>query len=48
MQAAQLKGSDTAPSGDWFGESVGISGTTVVVGAPLHAKQAGRAYVFET
>ena len=29
-----------------FGDSVAISGTTVVVGADGHAKSAGRAYVF--
>jgi nucleoside-specific outer membrane channel protein Tsx len=44
-QVAELKGSDTV-AGDLFGESVAISGTTVVVGALLHAKGAGRAYVF--
>jgi nucleoside-specific outer membrane channel protein Tsx len=44
-QTAELKGSDTV-AGDLFGESVAISGTTVVVGALLHAKGAGRAYVF--
>jgi hypothetical protein len=44
-QAAELKGSDTA-GGDLFGYSVGISGTTVVVGAYGHADTAGRAYVF--
>jgi hypothetical protein len=45
-QAAMLKGSDTvAPN--YFGVSVAISGTTVVVGAPEHApNSAGRAYVF--
>ncbi len=45
-QAAELVGSDTA-AGDEFGFSVGISGTTAVVGAPLHAGHAGRAYVLE-
>jgi nucleoside-specific outer membrane channel protein Tsx len=44
-QAAELKGSDTNP-GDDFGSSVAISGTTVVVGAYEHAKDAGRVYVF--
>ncbi len=44
-QAAELKGSDTA-AGDYFGWSVAISGTTVVVGAYGHAKSAGRVYVF--
>jgi ribosomal protein S6E (S10) len=48
-QAAELKGNDTVGSnfksfGDGFGNSVAISGTTVVVGAGLHAN--GRAYVF--
>jgi len=32
-QVAELKGSDTAP-GDEFGFSIGISGTTAVVGPP--------------
>ncbi|MGA3217374.1 MAG: hypothetical protein ABSD97_16995 [Acidimicrobiales bacterium] len=45
-QVAELKGSDTA-AGDFFGISASISGTTVVVGAYDHAKEAGRAYVFE-
>jgi hypothetical protein len=45
-QAADLVGSDTA-AGDEFGFSVGISGTTAVVGAPVHAAHAGRAYVLE-
>ena len=50
--AAELNGSDTVTGGssgdgDWFGASVAISGTTAVVGAPLHAGAAGRAYVFE-
>jgi len=35
---------------DWFGQSVAVSGTTVVVGAPFHAvgghAEAGAAYVF--
>jgi hypothetical protein len=49
-QAAELKGNDTVGSnfpfpGDWFGYSVAISGTTVVVGAPQHA-YGGSAYVF--
>ena len=43
--AGEIKGSDTAP-GDEFGFSVAISGSTAIVGAPSHAKQAGRAYVF--
>ena len=44
-QAAELKGSDTV-AGDYFGDSVAISGTTAVVGASGYAKDAGRAYVF--
>ncbi|MGO9408865.1 MAG: FG-GAP repeat protein [Acidimicrobiales bacterium] len=44
-QVAELKGSDATP-GDHFGNSVAISGTTVVVGAYDQAKDAGRAYVF--
>jgi hypothetical protein len=43
-QAAELKGSDTV--GDYFGLSVAISGATAVVGAPPHAGEAARAYVF--
>ena len=42
---AELKGSDTATKDD-FGYSVAIWGTTAIVGAPFHAKSAGRAYVF--
>ena len=45
QQAAELKGSDTA-AGDYFGYSVAISGTTIGVGAPGHAKTAGRVYLF--
>ncbi|MFZ2057165.1 MAG: FG-GAP repeat protein [Acidimicrobiales bacterium] len=44
-QIAALMGSDTIAL-DYFGISVATSGTTVVVGAPNHAKDAGRAYVF--
>ena len=44
-QAAELKGSDTR-AGDTFGGSAAISGTTAIVDAPDHAKDAGRAYVF--
>jgi hypothetical protein len=44
-QTAELAGSDTA-AGDWFGVSVGISGTTAVVGAYRTANKAGAAYVF--
>ena len=32
--------------GDWFGRSVAISGTTIIVGAWAYASGAGRAYVF--
>jgi hypothetical protein len=42
-QMAELKGS----TGDWFGDSVAISGTTAVVGAFFAAFKVGRAYVFE-
>ena len=44
-QVAELKGSDTT-AGDFFGVSTAIAGSTVVVGAYDHAKEAGRAYVF--
>jgi len=44
-QAAELKGSDTVAN-DYFGYSVAISGTTAVVGASGHAKNAGAVYVF--
>ncbi len=44
-QVAELKGSDTVGD-DGFGISVAISGTTALVGADGHAKEAGRAYVF--
>jgi hypothetical protein len=44
-QVAELKGSDTV-AGDFFGDSVAASGSTVVVGAENHAGGAGRAYVF--
>jgi len=44
-QAAELTGSGTV-GGDFFGYSVAISGTTVFVGAPGYAKDAGREYVF--
>ena len=44
-QVAELKGSD-AVSGDGFGHSVAISGTTAVVGVPWGRSSAGRAYVF--
>jgi len=44
-QVAELKGADIA-SGDEFGSSVAISGSTVVVGAFGYGSFAGRAYVF--
>ena len=44
-QSAELKGSDTAGSND-LGYAVGISGDTVVAGAPGVAKDAGRSYLF--
>jgi len=44
-QAAELKGSDTA-AGDYFGDSVAVSGTTAFVGGDGHTKSAGRVYVF--
>jgi DNA-binding beta-propeller fold protein YncE len=48
-QVSELKGSDTNIAGGNFGWSVGLSGTTVVAGAPDHGPSyAGRAYVFST
>jgi nucleoside-specific outer membrane channel protein Tsx len=44
-QAAELKGSNTVGV-NYFGESVGVSGSMAIVGAWGHAKDAGRAYVF--
>lgn len=44
-QAAEMKGSDTV-SGDCFGYSTAVSGTTALVGAWGHASGAGRAYIF--
>jgi hypothetical protein len=44
-QATELKGSDTVAKDD-FGDAVGVSGTTIVVGAFGHKSEAGRAYVF--
>jgi len=38
-QVAELKGSDTVAN-DGFGYAVAISGTTAIVGAPDHAKDA--------
>ena len=43
--AAALENSD-AVTNDSFGESVAISGSRIVVGAPLIQSGAGRAYVF--
>jgi FG-GAP repeat len=40
-----LSGTDTV-AGDNFGQSVAMSGNTMVVGAIGHASQSGRAYVF--
>ena len=49
-QTAELKGADTVGGvggiGDFFGISVAIFGTTIVVGAGGHADSTGRAYVF--
>jgi len=42
---ATLTGGDTASTDD-FAQSVAISGTTVIAGAPLHANGDGAAYVF--
>ncbi len=44
-QAAEVYGINTRAN-DNFGWSVAIWGTTVVIGAPFRAKDAGRAYVF--
>ena len=44
-QAEKLDGYDTVAKDD-FGDSVAISGSTIVVGAFDHASEAGRAYVF--
>jgi|GEM_PF-1346552 len=44
-QQAELTASDRA-NGDYFGSSVAISGSTVVVGAQYHNNSAGAAYVF--
>ncbi len=44
-QVAVLKGSDTAMN-DYFGSDVAVSGTTAVVGAYSHARDAGEAYLF--
>jgi hypothetical protein len=44
---SEFTGPDTVP-GDQFGWSVGASGSTVIAGAPFHARNAGRAYVTKT
>ena len=44
-QTAELVGADTV-GGDGFGDSVAVSGGTVVVGAFMQASSAGRAYLF--
>ena len=46
-QRAELESPGTVV-GDWFGDSVAVSGSTIVVGAPSHASKAGAAYVFTT
>jgi hypothetical protein len=47
---ADTNGATDGATGDWFGESVAISGTLAVVGAPKHAvnglAQAGAAYIW--
>ena len=45
QRVAELKRSDSVAD-DEFGSSVAISGSTIVVGEPLHAGSAGQAYVF--
>jgi len=48
-QVSELEGPDTNVAGGNFGWTVGLSGTTVVAGAPDHGpSNAGRAYVFPT
>lgn len=44
-QAGELQGSDNA-AGDWFGSSVGIDGSNVIVGAPAHSGNTGSSYIF--
>jgi len=44
-QSAELH-SPGAVVADWFGDSVAVSGRTIVVGAPNRASKAGEAYVF--
>ena len=45
QQTAEMEGSGTAAK-DYFGNSVAVSGSAVVAGAPDHAAGAGRAYEF--
>jgi hypothetical protein len=45
-QLAELEDSNPVTLSDGFGYSVGISGTTAIVGAPYGANSTGRAYVF--
>lgn len=44
-QTGELKASDAVPY-DWFGSSLAVSGTDLVVGAPYYSGT-GRAYVFQ-
>jgi ABC-type Fe2+-enterobactin transport system substrate-binding protein len=44
-ELVELKGLDTTPD-DFFGSSVAISGSTIIVGSPGVASDTGRAYVF--
>ena len=44
-QVAELKGSDVVAN-DNFGSAVAIAGRTIAIGAPNHASEAGRVYVF--
>jgi hypothetical protein len=46
-RAAVLRASDSV-KGEYFGTSVGVSGTSAIVGAPYLDHHAGRAYVFTT
>jgi hypothetical protein len=45
IQQAKLNASDIT-DGDWFGESVSISGATIIVGAPGKNSNGGVVYVF--
>lgn len=44
-QVAELQGSDTT-AGDLFGSAVGVSGSTIAVGAPGAGSRAGRVYLY--